>query len=305
MAREETSETSFEDEFDGFNNNKFNKRKMSDESYNGNLKNYFRIQRNNEMMENHVLNNNFVVEDEEIIFTENKIYIGSNESNLNSMILNKVQKQSLNLLRNDNHINLSSCLKEKEKLCGKNHFDPESIHNYEEVIFEKVKYDKNKKYLIESPSTSSSIGKMSSIVNFDTNSTSINFDNLSNRPISEYDNVPWIFQNNGNYDNLLYHLNKSPNFKKCDHPLCGISNSSSTPPRIDENLNNSINNENPWNMLENHKNSLGKNSEQDKEKWWWFNRRGSSSTLETWIDDESYDNSFNEELEKRCSVFER
>lgn len=303
MGREETSETSFEDEFDGFNNNKFNKRKMSDESYNGNLKNYFRIQRNNEMMENHVLNNNFVVEDEEIIFTENKIYIGS-EANMNSMILNKVQKQSLNMLRNDNHINLSSCLKENEKLCGKNHFDPESIHNYEEVVFEKVKYDKNKKYLIESPSTSSSIGKMSSIMNFDSNSTSANFD-LSNRPISEYDNVPWIFQNTGNYDNLLYHLNKSPNFKKCDHPLCGISNTSSTPPRTDENLNNSINNESAWNMLENHKNSLGKSSEQDKEKWWWFNRRGSSSTLETWIDDESYDNSFNEELEKRCSGFER
>lgn len=303
MTKEETSETSFDDEFDGFNNNKFNKRKMSDESYNGNLRNYFRIQRNNEMMENHVLNNNFVVEDEEIIFTENKIYIGSNESNLNSMILNKVQKQSLNILRNDNHINLSSCLKENEKLCGKNHFDPESIHNYEEVIFEKVKYDRNKKYLIESPSTSSSIGKMSSIMNFDTNSTSINFDNLSNRPISEYDNVPWIFQNHGNYDNLLYHLNKSPNFKKCDHPLCGITKTS--PIRIDENLNNSINNENPWNMLENHRNSLDKNSEQEKEKWWWFNRRGSSSTLETWIDDESYDNSFNEELEKRCSGFER
>ena len=33
-------------------------------------------------------------------------------------------------------------------------------------------------------------------------------------------------------------------------------------------------------------------------------RRSSSSTLETWIDDEVFDNSFNEELEKRCTELE-
>lgn len=221
-------------------------------------------------------------EEEDIIFTENKIYIGITEHNLKQyQTSNKFEDKrpfTANYYR-ENLNNNGAYAKKCNRKLNFNEINDQPIrnhHNYnnDEILFEKVKYDKSKKYLQTSPSPSTSSGNSSLLLEqyLDRNAAG------SNRP------SPWRYNiyadkedANGNYrlqdnryDSWLdnkkqYILHPIQRHNDC-HKMSIIDN-------------HEIHYENVSNS-----------------------RRTSISTTETWIDDELYDNSFNEELEKRCTI---
>ncbi|XP_037042839.1 putative uncharacterized protein DDB_G0287457 [Bradysia coprophila] len=309
------------DDEDDINMNTFSSNKNF--RFDNNIKNCFRIQKQNyvpqenEDDKNKSTNNNFssssssssdvknsIFVDEEIIFTENKIYISATERNLKQCESNnKVYKKPFDAIggssTNFNSISLSP-IDGNGKCCGKLGFN-DSLCASEQIVFEKVKYDKNKKYLQPpSPSNSSE---------HSTTSCELNqyLDNCYSRStqtnrLSTYDNVDYEWAgndengNSSNYTNNFnfsikgQHQKQTPNSINDKHNELYLKNSDSWKFFNKQYLQNSK-------FFDNHKiiknNTIHYETVSDS-------RRTSVSTLDTWVDDESFDNSFNEELEKRC-----
>ncbi|XP_058830715.1 uncharacterized protein LOC131689544 [Topomyia yanbarensis] len=200
-------------------------------------------------------------------------------------------------------------------------FPDGTIDSYDDIVFEKVKYDRNKRYLrngtTSSPSTASNRSHNAE------STLSASFDAKPDHHLSQFADVtsksedyvdPWK-----NY-NVSSRWNKvaknpwefeaqrvespamSPLRQTSWNPFTEVPAESSTPPHqligktypppyqvrtdIWQNLNN-------------------KNYEIDSDVIWRTSnssRRTSASTVETWIEDEVFDNSFNEELERRCAT---
>ncbi|XP_055530586.1 uncharacterized protein LOC129721714 [Wyeomyia smithii] len=201
---------------------------------------------------------------------------------------------------------------------------------YDEIIFEKVKYDHNKRYLrngTSSPSTASNRSQNGSCLAHSVDSTlsasfeSGKFDHhltqFGGEVISKNDDFmdPW---RNYNLNSRWNKVSKNPweyEAQKVDSPvLSPVEHSSwnpfseeptqpsSTPPQLvtgktyppPYQVRTDI-----WQSLNN------KNYEIDSDVIWRTSnssRRTSASTVETWIEDEVFDNSFNEELERRCAT---
>lgn len=300
--------------------------------FDNNIKNCFRIQKQNyvpqenEEDKNKSSNNNFssggdssssssssydmknsIFVDEEIIFTENKIYISATERNLKqSKSYNKVHKKPFdvtsigcNSSNNFNSISLSP-IDGSGKCSGKLGF-VYSLCASEPIVFEKVKYDKNKKYL-QPPSPSNS--SEHSTISYELNQY---FGNCSSRStqtnrLSTYDNVDyeWV----GDDENG----NSSTN----EHNLSMMKGHQHNQTLNNDNNQNEfyLKNSDSWKFF--NKQYLHNNKFFDNHKIIRNNtihyetvsdsRRTSVSTCDTWIDDESFDNSFNEELERRCTA---
>ncbi|XP_058459906.1 uncharacterized protein LOC131435748 [Malaya genurostris] len=198
----------------------------------------------------------------------------------------------------------------------------ETVDNYDEIVFEKVKYDRNKRYLrngtTSSPSTASnrshnaeSILSTSFDSKPDPHLTQLSSD-VTNKSEDFVD--PWRNYNvNSRWNKVAKNpwdieaqRVESPAMSPLRHtswnPFTEEPAEPSTPPHqfvgkkfsppyqvrtdIWQNLNN-------------------KNYEIDSDVIWRTSnssRRTSASTVETWIEDEVFDNSFNEELERRCAT---
>ncbi|XP_053687151.1 uncharacterized protein LOC128736688 [Sabethes cyaneus] len=202
---------------------------------------------------------------------------------------------------------------------------------YDEIIFEKVKYDQSKRYLrngtTSSPSTASNRSQNGSCLAHSVDSTlSVSFEckfdhhlpQFGGEVVSKQDDFmdPW---RNYNVSSRWNKVSKSPweyEAQKVDSPPAmsplGPSSwnpfseeptePSSTPPQLATSktfpppyqVRTDI-----WASLHN------KNYEIDSDVVWRTSnssRRTSASTVETWIEDEVFDNSFNEELERRCAT---
>lgn len=292
--------------------------------FDNNIKNCFRIQKQNyvpqenEDDKNKSSNNNFsssssydmknsIFVDEEIIFTENKIYISATERNLKQCkSSNKVDKKPFdvtsiggNCSNNFNSIPLSP-IDGNGKCSGKLGFN-NSLRASAPIVFEKVKYDKNKKYLQPpSPSNSSEHSTISYELNqYFGNSSS---QSTQTNRLSAYDNVDyeWVDSDeNGNSSSNVNELNLSIKGHRQKQMANNdnqnefyLKNSDSWKFFNKQYLQNSK-------FFDNHKiirnNTIHYECVSDS-------RRTSVSTCDTWIDDESFDNSFNEELEKRCTA---
>lgn len=297
--------------------------------FDNNIKNCFRIQKQNyvpqenEDDKNKSFNNNFTSSscssdmndmsnsyfvDEEIIFTENKIYIAATERNLKQCKSNnKVDKKPFDMAsiggkynNNFNSISMSPIVG-NGKCSDKLGFDC-SLSASEKIIFEKVKYDKNKKYL-QPPSPSNS--SEHSTISYELNQY---FGNCSSRStqtnrLSTYDNIDYEWagnDENANVPGILNEQNVSTSGK--GHQQTQIP--------INDNQNEFyLKSSDSWKFF--NKQYLQNNKFFDNHKIIKNNtihyecvsdsRRTSVSTCDTWIDDESFDNSFNEELEKRCT----
>lgn len=293
--------------------------------FDNNIKNCFRIQKQNyvpqenEDDKNKSSNNNFsgsssssydmknsIFVDEEIIFTENKIYISATERNLKQCKSNnKVDKKPFDVRNVGNYCNQFNSISlppinGNGKCSGKLGFDY-SLRANEQIVFEKVKYDKNKKYLQPpSPSNSSEHSTISYELNQYFGSSSSR-STQTNR-LSTYDNIDYEWA--GNDENG----NSSSNRNELNSSIKGHQQKQTT---INDNQNELyLKNSDSWKFFnkqylqnskffDNHKiiknNTIHYECVSDS-------RRTSVSTCDTWVDDESFDNSFNEELEKRCTA---
>lgn len=297
--------------------------------FDNNIKNCFRIQKQNYVPQeneddNHKFtNNNFcsgsgssggggdmkssIFVDEKIIFTENKIYISATERNLKQCKSNnKVDKKPFDAISGNcsNNFNSMSSLPIdcNGKCAGKLAID-DSLCASEQIVFEKVKYDKNKIYLLPpSPSNSSEHSTISNELNqyFGNNSSR----STPTKRLSTYDNVDneWVNQEDENG-------NTSRNTNEFHLSMKGHQQQQ-TPINNDSQNEFYFKNYDSWKFFnkqylqnskffDNHKiiknHTIHYECVSDS-------RRTSVSTLDTWVDDESFDNSFNEELEKRCAA---
>lgn len=216
-----------------------------------------------------------------------------------------------------------------------------SSHDLDEIVFEKVKYDKNKKYLHDSPSTSSNLSKNS--LNLDSLLMMNQQSQSCTRAASQYDNLSW-----DNIDNSINYYGHSADDYDEDGDM--HINQMNYDKLYDQKMASSINYYNPWGSCEDISgctdefqyrpsywdlikrstaNTLRLNYEGSCDIWdnlqnknyeidadsragnntasnsgcWSSSRRTSISTVETWVEDEIFDNSFNEELERRCASF--
>lgn len=244
--------------------------------------------------------------EDNVVFTDNRIYCGINENNINNMSNNnKVGKKRSfrtsatnyyheNLINDNNNRHQGNEQKCSRKL---NFYESNRNHqatNVAEITFEKVNFDKNKKYMQTSPIPSTSSGNSSLLLE----------KYLSNSPLPhvldqhhhQHHHIPASLQYdeddaNGNFQaasDSNYRLHEQTrNFQSwLDH-----KKQYTLYPKMlfDDCCNKDIIND-----PEIHYENIS------------CSRRTSISTTETWIDDEMYDNSFNEELEKRClAVFQR
>ncbi|GAB0098191.1 hypothetical protein DMENIID0001_139000 [Sergentomyia squamirostris] len=237
-------------------------------------------------------------DDEEIVFTENRIYIGLSDRNLKADSVDKVSKMTV---EETICSNLESKLDEQQT----SDFEDSLEQQFRGVVFEKVKYDKNKKYLHHSPSAGSNASTVSSTLNGvhfppmeDNTSMSINFEQLSPRNErldahrhSEYDNWPEFLDDSGfgsenkcNFDTTWTWDDDDGESK---HQKASWDTMEDNDPKTLDS----------WDVL--------KSKVFDTSDTCWCSRRTSLCTVETWLEDELFDNSFNEELERRCTLQER
>lgn len=254
-------------------------------------------------------------EDEQIIFTENQIYVGINEqiNNNNSTqfqqnVFTKIhEKQPLNRFngnQSNNYTQINCFAKEIDRTGDSTNrtgtANPKSVEK--ETIFEKVKFNRTTKSMSHSQQKASTVHLAQENANINSNrpkfqgrhlfetSADVSFENSmdSSSPtnrLSEYDNL-----------NETFHLTHSPCYGTKNY------NSNGTYAETWDFLTNksyACNNV----MLSSsqplsHKRLLEIHYEAAVSS-----RRTSISTIETWIDDEIFDNSFNEELEKRCATY--
>lgn len=199
--------------------------------------------------------------------------------------------------------------------------------NCDQIVFEKVKFDRNKRYLrneTSSPSTASNRSQNGSAIAQSADSIlSISFDCKQDHPLSQFAEAtsksddfvdPW---RNYNVNSRWNKVVKNPwelEASKVESPIASPQHRSSWNPFVDS----SPASESPvhtaptktypppyqvrtdiWQNLNN------KSYEIDSDVIWRTSnssRRTSASTVETWIEDEVFDNSFNEELERRCAT---
>ncbi|XP_055607882.1 uncharacterized protein LOC129755420 [Uranotaenia lowii] len=205
--------------------------------------------------------------------------------------------------------------------------------NLEEIVFEKVKFDRNKRYLrneTSSPSTASNRSQNGSYVASHSADSilSFSFEYNSDHPLAQVvtskseDFIdPW---RNYNLNNRLNKVSKNPwdsYPQKCESPTNTLPSPLQRPswnPFIDEMASSPTSS--PVNQPQQQnktypppyqvrtdiwQNLNNKNYEIDSDVIWRTSnssRRTSASTVETWIEDEVFDNSFNEELERRCAT---
>lgn len=291
--------------------------------FDNNIKNCFRIQKQNYVPQENEddksksSNNDFsssssydrkksIFVDDEIIFTENKIYISATERNLKQCKSNnKVDKKPFDVTsigencNNFNSISMSP-INGNGKCAGKLGFEY-SLRASEQIVFEKVKYDKNKKYL-QPPSPSNS--SEHSTISYELNQYFGNCSSTSTQTnrLSTYDNVDYEWagnDENGNSSGNVNELNLSIKGQQQKQTSINdnqnefyLKNSDSFKFFNKQYLQNNK-------FFDNHKiiknNTIHYECVSDS-------RRTSVSTCDTWVDDESFDNSFNEELEKRCTA---
>ncbi|XP_065082083.1 uncharacterized protein LOC135704529 [Ochlerotatus camptorhynchus] len=202
-----------------------------------------------------------------------------------------------------------------------------SGNNYEEIVFEKVKFDRNKRYLrneTSSPSTASNRSQSGFTVAPSADSIlSISFECKPSHPLSQFAEATSKSDDfvdswrNYNVNSRWNKVSKNPwelEASKADSPAVSPQHRSSWNPFIDSSPASDSPVHQPttkaypppyqvrtdiWQNLNN------KNYEIDSDVIWRTSnssRRTSASTVETWIEDEVFDNSFNEELERRCAT---
>ncbi|KXJ76366.1 hypothetical protein RP20_CCG009743 [Aedes albopictus] len=204
------------------------------------------------------------------------------------------------------------------------------VGNCEEIVFEKVKFDRNKRYLrnaTSSPSTASNRSQNGSALAQSADSIlSISFDCKQDHPLSQFAEAtsksddfvdPW---RNYNLNSRWNKVTKNPweleASKASESPLASPQHRSSWNPFVDS----SPASDSPVHPAASSKqtypppyqvrtdiwqNLNNKSYEIDSDVIWRTSnssRRTSASTVETWIEDEVFDNSFNEELERRCAT---
>ncbi|XP_059613841.1 uncharacterized protein LOC132259985 isoform X2 [Phlebotomus argentipes] len=230
-------------------------------------------------------------DDEEIVFTENRIYIGLSDRNLKPDEADVVDKVSKKTVEETICSNLEAKLEEKNQA--------DNMTQNPGLIFEKVKYNKDKKYLQHSPSVHSNASTVSSTLGghfppmADNTSMSINFEQLSPRHErtdaqrrSEYDNWPDFPDDSG------FGSETKCNFEW--DASWGDDAKRPTPWDAEEADTKTLDS---WDVL--------KSKVFDTSDTCWCSRRTSLCTVETWLEDEAFDNSFNEELERRCALQQR
>ncbi|KAL1378114.1 hypothetical protein pipiens_004048 [Culex pipiens pipiens] len=181
--------------------------------------------------------------------------------------------------------------------------------HYEDIVFEKVKFDHSKRYLrTGSPSTASNRSHPGVVQSAD---SILSINQLANKSDDFVD--PW---RNYNVSNTRWNkVAKNPweiEAQKVDsptptsplrpswNPFSEEEPEAIPPPKVyppPYQVRTDI-----WQNLNN------KNYEIDSDVVWRTSssnsRRTSASTVETWIEDEVFDNSFNEELERRCATLQ-
>lgn len=261
---------------------------------------------------------------EDMVFTENQIYIGLKEmmNAQNSTATNRGQK-----LIDKRPFNVVSNMDTQNQGIQKNY--AKSFHDSglgEQILFEKVKYDKNKRYLQTSPVS--------------TNSSSSRVMQPETDPISyrAFLNDPTVQTRTSS---MYVDDERDTTFtQQWAPPAGGRASSQHHQPRPNaRRLRNEVGDDATWQLaydndagyveqnsiLDNHRNRIRSTTPpppatsppsldallNNNQSYYYerasasFSRRSSISTTETWVDDESFDNSFNEELEKRCEVFAR
>lgn len=213
-----------------------------------------------------------------------------------------------------------------------------------QIVFEKVKYDKTKRYLRHTPSESStassprsvrSNGRLLSLDRSQSSSFSLDDNSFSDNNLYSSSSPSHSFCSNGDDCHIENECSCDPN-GNCCHPSMHDGDSTTNPSEKAINRINSLRCrkysetwdsngnsadsrrilcEEAWNVFENKINTA-----RDKKMMILYTEdaedfirsaspRSSSTTLETWIDDEIFDNSFNEELERHhrhcASSFER
>lgn len=267
---------------------------------------------------------------EDIVFTENQIYIGLKEmmNAQNSTATNRGQK-----LVDKTPFNMVSNMDTQNQGTKKNY--AKTFHDSglsEQILFEKVKYDANKRYLQTSPASTNSASSRLADVTEPLNYRSFLYDRSSHPRTSS------MYINDERDTTFTQHW-------PSHHPAAG---NSAIPPRVGARLlqnevpaHHSHNGNDSWqhayendngyvqqnSILDNHRNrirssspalsprsnpptldTLLNNNYGSNGAYYYerasasFSRRSSISTTETWVDDETFENSFNEELEKRCET---
>lgn len=228
-------------------------------------------------------------DEDEIIFTENRIYVATSGRNgthkkyhSNSITLDRISKSSENRENVANQSTASS---------------PKSLEK--EIIFDKMKSTKiERKMLPLSPLATHSHPHNNCKNQFrhpnkNIFETSTDIPSCGSSPsnyrYSEYDNLNESFYRTHNCDS-----NESG---KMHNPNAYIESWDFVNNQNDEDFSNvtmspyDSNKKNPRICEINYEAAMP-------------SRRSSISTAETWIDDETFDNSFNEELEKRCATYQ-
>lgn len=267
---------------------------------------------------------------EDIVFTDNQIYIGLKEM-MNAQNSTATNRGNKNVDKTP--FNMVSNMDTQNQGIQKNY--AKSFHDSglsEQILFEKVKYDANKRYLQTSPvstnSASSRIAEYADPINYraflydqttqartssmyvnderDTTFTqhwSNNHPESTNRPTQPRqgarllrNEVPGSHNLNGD-DSWQHAYDNDNGFVEQNSILDNHRNRiRSTSPTVSPQV--------PRPTLE----ALMNNNYGSNGAYYYerasasVSRRSSISTTETWVDDESFDNSFNEELEKRCDA---
>lgn len=280
---------------------------------------------------------------EDIVFTENQIYIGLKEmlNAQNSTATNRVN----NKLVDKTPFNMVSNIDTQNHGIHKNY--AKSFHDSglsEQILFEKVKFDANKRYLQTSPvSTNSASSRIGDLM-----ADPINYRSFLNDATSQ-PRTSSMYVNDERDTSFTQHWpTRRPDYADDHHhhqPRQGARRLRNEVPsahnyNADAAWQQAYDNDNGYieqnSVLDNHRNRIRSSSPSppamrspssvaanplptldallnnnygpngayyyERASASSFSRRSSISTTETWVDDESFDNSFNEELEKRCEV---
>lgn len=265
---------------------------------------------------------------EDIVFTDNQIYIGLKEmmNAQNSTATNRAHKRV-----DKTPFNMVSNMDTQNQGIHKNYaktFHESSLSD--QILFEKVKYDANKRYLQTSPvSTSSATSSRLADIADPISYRAFLYDPASQPRTSS------MYVNDERDTSFTQHWPSRR--KSAGQPRQGARLlRNEVPGAPDYNWQNAYDNDNGYveqnSILDNHRNrirsssptpvsphhqspppgitldTLMNNNYGTNGAYYYerasasFSRRSSISTTETWVDDESFDNSFNEELEKRCEA---
>lgn len=261
---------------------------------------------------------------EDIVFTDNQIYIGLKEmmNTQNSTATNRGHK-----LVDKTPFNMVSNIDMQNQGIQKNY--SKTFHDSglsEQILFEKVKYDANKRYLQTSPVSTNSASSRVADLSDPSSYRSFLYDTTSQPRTS----TMYVNDEQDTSFSLHRQSQRESTIAPANQPRQGA--------RI---LQNEVTGSDVWqqaydndnsyvlqnSILDNHRNRIRStspavipqtnvptldammNNQYGSNGTYYYerasasiSRRSSISTTETWVDDESFDNSFNEELEKRCEA---